>query len=189
MVKAHHAMNGLMFGSSNRARSGFSIIEIMIALAIIGLALTVVVPRLRRSDNALLYDTVARIQGLVQTGYTHALTTGKIQRVFFDLERNRVRLEQAQGTYNAQGKLEFEAVKIPYARTDFELDARFELRSVVINGKDFISGAIGTTTNEVWFFIMPEGLAQEVTLVLYDTVQDVQKALVMNPFTAQLRVS
>lgn len=185
LVKVRRVMSGLMFGKS----SGFSLLEIMIVLAIIGLSLTVVIPRLSRGDNKQFDELIASLQALVQVGYTNALVTGQIHRVFFDIEHNRIRLEKSTGKVNAQGKFDFEPLKISYVKTDFTLDDRFEIRHFVIQGKDEMSQAIGITTNEMWFFIMPEGLTQEVTMSIYDTLQDKEKTLVMNPFTAQLKVS
>jgi len=210
MEKVRHAMSGLMFGKSRLARlnfrstraavcgersrihtkgTGFTLIEIMIVLAIIGMALSVVIPRLSRGDNKLFDELITSLQAMVQLGYTSALTTGQIHRVFFDVEHNRVRLEKSTGKVNAQGNFDFEPLKISYVKTEIQLDERFEIRHFVIQGKDEIAHAAGITTNEMWFFIMPEGLAQEVTLTIYDTLQGKEKTLVMNPFTAQLRVS
>lgn len=194
MAKALHAMSGLMFGKSKIPQAklgdpGFTLIEIMIVLAIIGMALSVVIPRLARNDNKLLDECIASLQAMVQLGYTSALTTGRIHRVFFDVEHNRIRLEKSTGKVNAQGKFDFEPLKISYVKTELPLDDRFEIRRFVIQGKDEMSHAAGITTNEMWFFIMPEGLAQEVTITIYDSIQNTEKTLVMNPFTAQLRIA
>jgi type II secretion system protein H len=170
-------------------KSGFTIIEIMVVIAIIGLGLAVVIPRMSRNDNKLFDELIASLQSMVQTAYVNALTTGQIHRVFFDIEHNKIRLEKSTGKVNAQGKFDFEPLKISYVKTNISLDDRFEIRRFVIQGKDEMSHTAGVTTNEMWFFIMPEGLAQEVTITLYDSVQGKEKTLVMNPFTAQLGVT
>lgn len=185
MAKVLHETSGLMFG---KFKPGFTILEIMIVIAIIGLTLAVVIPRMSRNDNKQFDELVSGFQAVVQFGYTNALTTRALHRIFFDIPHHKIRLEKSTGKANAQNKLDFEPVQLSNVKTEIPLEERFEVRHFVIQGKDEMAKAVGATTNEMWFFIMPEGLVQEVSLVIYDEETNRQKTLTINPFTAQFTV-
>jgi hypothetical protein len=53
---------------------------------------------------------------------------------------------------------------------------------------------VGRSSDKVWFFVIPEGLTQAVTINLFDTKDLLQNkkprpvGLVLNPFSAQFSV-
>lgn len=175
-------------------RTGFTLLEILIVLALIGLLGAVIVPNLRRVTPRYERDQfIARLNALVQLGWQQAVIQHTIHQVIFNIGEKRVALSQDTGKRDATGDPVFETVKGLYLSTSFELPAQFNIKQFFIEGFDEMSRFVGRKTAELWFYIVPEGMTQDVIINLVDT-KDTRNGkprpvgLVLNPFTAQFKV-
>lgn len=179
-----------MLGISNR--SGFSLIEIMVVIALIGVLATVVVPNLRvRQPEYERKQFLGTLNGLLRLTAEQALTRRTLHRVYFDFKNNKIRIE-AKGTGKDQkGEQIFTVIKAPYLVSSLAWPANLSVKEFKIDGADEMARE-GRRTTEVWFYIIPEGLAQDVVINLVD-MQDKQRGkpkqigLVLNPFNAQFK--
>jgi prepilin-type N-terminal cleavage/methylation domain-containing protein len=71
---------------SARARSGFTLIEIMAVIVVIGLALALVLPNLSATRSAQLRDRARLLAGRIELARERAIVTGAPHRVMIDLE-------------------------------------------------------------------------------------------------------
>lgn len=177
-----------MFGKLKNNK-GFSFIEIVVAIALIALMATIVVPRFgSRNFKAERDKLISKLDTTLLLGYQNALSTGKLHRVYIDLEKKLIRLEVDSGKTNSQKVAEFKGVDIPYVRSDIKFE-NFEIINLYINKNDKLSGR--GVTKQTWFFISPSGLTQEVILNMKYTKNpentNANFALILNPFTAQFK--
>jgi len=184
-------INGSVSGISNK---GFTLIEILIAIALIGLMATVVVPNLgRRRPKAEREAFIAKVDALVQLAWQNALLTGKNQRVVFDFTKERVFLEQATGQKDAKGE-QFAPVTRSYLATELKWPKRYQIKNFFIEGFDEMTRFVGKKTGQTWFYAVPDGMTQRVTINLLDTAdkgadrRPKKIALVLNPFNARFKV-
>lgn len=82
-----------------RARSlpGFTLLEIGIALVILGLMLAIAVPSINAISGAELKKTTGMLQGLMRDTYSRAALSGNTHRVVFDLEVGSYWIEATEG--------------------------------------------------------------------------------------------
>lgn len=180
--------------SGTSSRSGFTLIEIMVAILIIGLMAAIVVPRLRTvAPDQKRKDFIAQLNGLVQFAWQRALTSGKVHRIFFDFDKKEIHVESVADKKDGKSEPEYEKVDRAYLKTSMDIPDNLEIVNFFIEHAGDEMRKSGTTDN-VWFFIVPDGLTQEVTInfVDYDDMlpngDARQFGLVLNPFSAQFKL-
>ncbi len=133
-------------------KQGFTLIEIVIVILIIGIIAAVGVPRFMRSPTSQTEQFVGRLNGLIQEAVESAQRSGASKRIFVDLIGKNVAIQ------SVGGKQEGKAISIPDA---------VEVSDVFINDKSAFALGSGEKRN-FYFLINPEGISQEVRLVLID---------------------
>lgn len=171
-------------------RVGFSLLQLMIALAIMGLVIAII-PNLQRPS----YERdqfIARLNALVQLAWQNAIITHKIHKITFDLSGRSAWLESEVEEKDRKGEPDFKPVTGLYADTSITWPRHIEIKAFLLEGQDltkaFLAGA-----KKVWFYVVPEGLAQPVTINFIDKEDTLdgkprQMGLVLNPFSAQFKV-
>lgn len=162
-----------------KQQEGISLIEIIIAIALIGVMAMLVLPRFARRGMSERDHIFQDINLLLHTAHTNALLTGNIHKVIFNLKESTINLQhEKDGT--------FVPVTITYLpKTSW--NPVYKLTHFIVKGKDEILEGEGVRTSEVWFFIMPDGLAQEVTLTFSSEEEQDTFSFALNPFNVQLR--
>lgn len=178
-----------------KSNSGFGLLEIMVAIGLIGMVMAAIVPNYqRRIPRAQRENFINSLDNLAQFARQHALRTQKIHKVFFDITNRRAWIEQQAAVKDSKGEPVFVPVKSASIRAVCNWEPHFVFQNFIIEGVDELSAyGGGRSTQEVWFFIVPDGLAQEVIINIADTKDTVkgksrQIGLVLNPFTAQYKV-
>ncbi len=171
-------------------KSGFTLIEILIAIAIIAILGAVAVPFLRpRSTSNERTLFISRLNGLLRVAVTTAQKTGMAQRIVVDIEKHTVHLESETTKKNDKGEPIFEPTRGLAVSRTFSWPKNIKIQQLYIEGSDEMDRPGGSVARTVWFFITPAGLAQDVIINMIDS-QDVtrgkprQVGLVLNPFTA-----
>jgi len=178
-----------MCGSSNR---GFTLLEVLIVLAILGIMGTVVVPNLRGRDPATeRKEFVARLNQFMTFAWYNGVVTDKVQKIVFDFEKQVIRLEQQKMEEEKPSQeTVYEPVTRAYTQTTLAWPKRYHVKNFLIEGFD---EAVGRKLKKTWIFVVPDGLAQDVVMNIVD-MSDVSQArkgapfsLVLNPFTAHFK--
>ena len=173
---------------------GFTLIEIVVAIAIIGFMAAIVVPNMfGPTASAERKSFIAKVNGLLFLGWQQALITHKIHMVTFDIAHKKVFLEVIESV-GSDNKPKTTPVKINYQSTSIVWPEQFEMQNFYIEGFDEVKTNMATKTAEKYFFyIMPDGLAQDVTINIFDTKDILPSGsarpvgLVLNPFSVQLK--
>ncbi len=177
-----------MFGISKKSQ-GFTILELVIALMILAIIAGIVAPNLfRRRSSYARQELSDKLTGLVELAYLEGSSSGKLHRVFFDIPRKLVRLER-ETTRKHAGQTVYEPAKSSYLKTSFDWPEHFDIKNFYIKARDEMAAGPGATTNTVWFYVAPDGVAQEVIININDTNELTAQgnpyafSLVLNPFT------
>lgn len=158
-------------------KAGFTILELMIVILILGLIAAMGVPRFLRSGRTPTEDFIGRLNVLTQEAVQLCEQTHKPHRVFFDLLAKKVSVQTAVGAVVLKG------IEIPDA---------VEIQDVLINGKSQFT--TGSEKRTVYFLINPDGISQEVVLILIDHKVRASNparglySFYLNPFTSVFRV-
>lgn len=177
-----------MSGMNNR--SGFSLLELLVAIAIIGLLSAVIVPNLQRTTPRYEREAfIARFNSLVQYGWLQALLTHKTQRITVDVGKKRISLAASSDERDRSGELIFKPIPDAVEDTEIVIPDQIQIKQFFIEGFDMMTKFARSKTASMWFYIVPEGMAQNVVVNFMD-IQDLrddqprQGALILNPFTA-----
>lgn len=155
-------------------RRGFTILEIMVVIFLIGLIATIAVPRFLRSPIPEAEQFMGKLNGLVIQAVEQAQQADEPRRVFFDLSARIVEIQTVKGTTSG-GRL--------------VLPESVQLTDVVINNTSQFG--VGGTKHTVYFFINAEGISQEVRLMLTEQTPSGERLyqFLLNPFTSTFRLA
>ena len=175
---------------------GFTLVEILIAIAIVAFFGVIVVPNFRaRMPSYERQQFVTRLNAFVRLAAHNAMVTGNVHEVHLDIVKKSLYIRAETGKKDNQGRPIFNRVTIPALETSYTWDDHLDIKNFYIDGTDQIGGlGLGIKKKlEVWFYIAPDGLTQEVVINLIDTKdkdpdgKSKRIHLVLNPFSAQFK--
>lgn len=174
----------------SKLQAGFSFIELMVVILLLGIMATILIPNIAYVRPG--YERrafVAQVNNLLRFAWRDALISQKIHRIHFDLKKRIIRV-QVEGAEHGNEK-KFYDVKTQYVKSWYEWPEHIIIKQLFV-GKEEQLQRPGTKTESAWFFIVPEGMSQEVIINALTTIEKDEKGkekqigLVINPFTAQL---
>ncbi len=177
---------------SGTCKQGFSLIELLVAIAIVLLMATISVPAYKTLfPNIERNNFLSKLEQLTTFAWHNALTTNKINAIVFDIRESKVRVQEDSGARDTTGKITLKNIQKAHVQTSMAIPKSLEIKNFIIEGFDEASK--GGRLENAYFYIMPDGLAQQVTINMIDTAQRVggraqQIGLVLNPFSARFKV-
>jgi len=175
-------------------RQGFSLLELLVAIAIIGVLSAIIVPNVQRSTPRYERESfIARFNSLVQYGWQQALSTHKVQRINVDIGKKLISLTVASDEKDRSGEIVFKPIPDAVSDTEIAIPDYMQIKQFFIEGFDMMTKFARSKTASVWFYIIPEGMVQSVVINCMDMndLRDDQPrpvGLVLNPFTAQFKI-
>lgn len=175
-------------------KRGFTLIEIAIGLAILGIAGSVVVPSFQRQMKRYEQNKcIAQLSSIVTQASLNSIQSGKIHRVKANLSSGIIVIEKQKEAEG--GEITYEKVPLYFSDKDFVLPKSYKVIHFYIEGVDECAqhGA-GRTIEDVFFFLYPRGYTQAVVINILnedDTTKSAQGneiGLVLNPFNLQFEV-
>lgn len=171
--------------------SGFTFIELVIVLAILGLMLAVAVPNFQKFRPGYeRRQLVATLSVLTQRAWQNALATHELHRLWFDLERRKVVVQKATDKKDRSGEQIFEEISDEYVPASYHWPESLQIKDFFADGADLLH-VPGLRVEELWFYVFPDGSAQEVIVNFFDTADTSESeagtrlSLVLNPFSVK----
>lgn len=174
-------------------RAGFSLLELLIVIAIaaaVGAAFISLLSSIQPANARIQF--VSKLNELVQFGWQQTVITKKVHRILFDIKNRKASLE-VESEKSTPSKIAFEPLKKSFIATSMTWSDSIIIKQLLIEGFDEMKRFTGSKTETVWFYIVPDGMVQAVTINFLDKEQTVDGkpkpvGLVLNPFTAQFKV-
>ncbi len=179
--------------SQSGNKPGFSLIEIIIALALVGLLMAITVPNLLGRRVVQERKAFAsELNTVMSEVWLRGLENNILHKITFDLEHRKIEVSQQTDTLDAEKKPIFAPVALHFASNSYTWPETFEIQQLYVQGVDEIAaGGLSRKTENIWFFMMPDGTTQEVIINIVDQPENQsekdakQISIVLNPFTAQ----
>lgn len=172
-------------------KPGFTLLELVVAVAIIALIVVAVVPRFDRGLPLRRRQAFTQeLNALLGLGWQQALTLNRVHRVTFNFEKGDIAL-QVERDDGATSKKVFNDSDVPYVATAVALPTDYEIKNFYIEGHDEMQRSSSRKTKSAYFFIVPEGLVQSVVINAIDKSdldeqgRAVRFGLVVNSFSGQ----
>jgi prepilin-type N-terminal cleavage/methylation domain-containing protein len=175
-------------------KSGFSLLEILIVVLIIGLLSSMIAPNFQRATPRYEREAfIARFNTVVQFGWQQALITHKLHRVTVDIGKSLITLMADSGEKDKSGEAVFKLITNAVEDITCPIPDQILIKQFFIEGYDMMTKHGRSGTKSAWFYIVPDGIVQNVVINCNDTkdTQDNKSrpvGLVMNPFSAQFKV-
>ncbi len=170
---------------------GLTLIELLIGIAIIGMIMAALIPLMQQKEPG--YERkqfTARLNSLMQLAWQQAIITHAVHRVLFDFKERKASIEKDITRSATAKKLEFEAVKGQDAQISWP--QTFIIQQFIIEGFDEMRRKAGGKAETSWFYLIPDGMTQQVTINGIDKDEMIEGkpsrfGLVLNPYTAQFK--
>ena len=174
-------------------KPGFGLIEILIAIALVGILLSIAVPNmLGRRVVQERKAFVSQLNTIMSEVWLRGLETGLVHKVNFDLEHRTLDVSQQVDKVDADRKPVFEPITLHFSSNTYRWPDTFDIQQLYIQKVDEVAaGGLSRKTENIWFFVMPDGVCQEVIVNIVDQPENQsekegkQFSVVLNPFTAQ----
>lgn len=193
VAQDHQKKSGSVFGINNNVR-GFTFLELLVVLLIIGIIGSVVVPALNTTTPRYEREQfIAGLNALMQTALSMTVSSHMMHQIYFNFKTREISIRQHTGAYTRDGEPEIKPIMNAYLQATQTIPDQFVFKQFIIEGINEMRSE-HAKTNEIWFYIVPEGLAQHVTINMLDTNDTIEGekprpiGLVLNPFTAQFKV-
>lgn len=177
-----------MCGISNK--SGFTLLEILVAIALVAILATIVVPNLfQRKPYYERQQFIRSLNMLSSFAWQQAIITHKTHKITFDMPKRMASVQIETDKKNDKGDSVFAPMKGAYLKTSFTWPKHLEIKNFYIEGFDEMGRMVGGKTNEIWYYVVPNGTAQAVIINIIDTQDKInnkprQIGLVLNPYSA-----
>lgn len=171
--------------SSPKVRKGFSLVEILIVLAFIGLLFGLARPRLGPATRNPVTLFVENLNRALAVAYSNAVLSGRTHRVYFDLQKKSMSVDEAQRERDSSGALKFSPLRTALIGRNVPIDG-VTIRKFFIGGEDELKRG---ADKDVWLLVTPQGYAQDVRLGMVRDATGQNFEVVINPFLCTAQVS
>ncbi len=189
-MKIVRKKSGLVLGK----RAGFSFVEIIVAILILGITLSVAVPSLLKKEPKQQRQLfVQELNRFLEQASHQGIVTGIIQKITFDTNKRELTVMAEKYAVHDKQEKEEQQKNEPTHRMAWP--DNLDVEQFFIQGVDeFSARNSGKTTNEIWFYLIPDAMAQEVIINGRD-IKDVRAggeqktwSFVLNPFTLRFKI-
>ena len=178
---------------TKKAQPGFSLLELMIVLALIGLLGAFVVPNLFRTKHgAERKEFLTSFETLLKDAVLRSIVENETHQIYIDIVHELIQTRIYDETsIEANQHKQFTRVQDNQYLTEIKFSKQFKFQNFFINGVEEL--VAGTAALDILFYIMPDGTSQAIIANVIDqdedgSVSDVNFSFVINPFYARMSV-
>jgi type II secretory pathway pseudopilin PulG len=175
---------------SQHTTAGVSFIEILVLLLLISMFMSFVAPRfLTNPRGKEKKEFFSQFSQLLSDTIYQAITSKKIHQVFFDFDHREIKVKIHTPSKEEQDKhKQFKPVPEGIFHSSTTIPERLVIKNFFIQGVDEMGQ--GKVTHDAWFYIMPDGTSQTVTINIEDENEETnnQFAITINPFYSQAKL-
>lgn len=170
-------------------RSGFSLLELVIVIALMAIMAIAVLPNLRKSTTSQPQEFVVKLNALMQSAWQQALLSGRVQKIIFNFSTKKIVLHECISAGKTSAEDKFVPVTGTYLETELDLPLGYTMNNFYVDGKDEMMRSGKRET--VFFYVMPAGMAEPVIINMSFVDEDHSEqpvwkfGMVLNPFSAQ----
>jgi prepilin-type N-terminal cleavage/methylation domain-containing protein len=147
---------------------GFSLLELVVVLVILGILGTIVMPNLGRLKPGYEHDQfTSNIRMLVRRAWQESLLNHQLHRIYFDLEKQIVRIDKETNKKTGTGGIAYEQLEGVYMPSAYQWPATMQMKDFFVDGQD-IFHVKGVRITEVWFPIFADGTTQHIIMNWFD---------------------
>lgn len=161
-------------------RRGFTMLEIMVVLLLIGVAVGMVLPRMiRRAPDTEWPAITDELNNMLYFARQEAITTQKIHRLVFKKKEQTIHVE-VQGPQTKPGIYSYESVFSYYFTTHYTFPEIIKCQAVKQGKKNLFDENKGVA----YCYVVPHGLVEDVVVELErsDTDRTSSARFVIQPF-------
>lgn len=146
----------------------FSLLEVLIVVFIIGVAASMVMPRLLRRSPAIEWRSVRdELNNMLYFARQEAITSQKIHRLTFNRPERVITVEVEAGE-KKPGEPIYEPVYSHYFTSRYEVPEQLSLTRLRLGKKELFSEHKGRG----WCYVLPHGLVEDIALTIERTDKD-----------------
>ena len=167
-----------------KASKAFTIIEMLVAIALIGVIAAVILPMLFRRAPGADWKTIGReLNNLVAFTRQEAIANQKTYRLVFKRRPNEadsVRIEEEVPNPEKPGRLMYKPVSSYYFSTTYKLADTIKIKAVYLGRQEMFEERRGVA----YCYIIHDGLVQDVLVHLVRKIENNETiaSYKMNPF-------
>lgn len=143
---------------------GFSLLEIMVVLLLIGVFTAIAIPTFRSITGSKLKSTANQLQGLIRDTYARASLSGKTCRIVFDMDKKVYWVEESANDDKREWERDpdFKAVEDELGKKQ-KLPEDIYFRSIWIDRFEERAGK-----GQIALYFFPDGYTEEAQIVIAD---------------------
>ena len=186
-----------------KSRSGFTLIEILVVVALIGLIMSIAVPNATLALKVNISNSTRELASTIRSTYDEAVLKGQVYRLAFDIEKREYWVEQGDKDFLLKTAEQQEAEDQRLARLSDEERAKHKdpfvlARNVTkkkkslpkgVHFKDIITAHTkdATTGGMVYAHVFPHGFVEKLVIHLKDDYER-ETTLLVNSVNGKSRM-
>ena len=170
-----------------KSAKGFSLIELLIVLAIVGMIIAVAVPQVTKAFRVGLKSVSNQVGGAFSFAYETAIIKQRVLRFVFDLDKNIYRLEICNVDNFMPSMIGDSSLFSPY-RGELGKDKKTE-SGIIIHSVKYqgVSEVINSGMTFVYFF--PQGVSDGVIVTFKGkSTEESFYSIILNPINGKFKI-
>lgn len=179
-------------------KKAFTLIEVLIVLAIVGMIIGIGVPQVQRVFRTNLKSSAAKLSGLIRFAYDSSVIKGLTHRIVFDFDKRSYKLEVSSNGElialdEAKKKLdEDEEIKETPSFYAYDGEAGKEIvmpSGIFFDSVENISIKRKVTSEQAYLYFFPQGMTEDVIIRLKSEKGEISYySIKVNPANAKTKI-
>ncbi len=191
------------FHNVKTPKSGFTLIEILVVIALIALVTTVAIPNINQAYKVKITNSTRELASTIRSAYDEAVLKGQVHRMAFDIAKNQYWVEIGERNFQLLTVEQKELVEKKESKLSKEEKDKkkspFQLAKNINKHKNSLPSGVHFSEIQtvlykepikvgvVYAHVFPHGFFEKLILHLKDD-QDRESTLMVNPVTGKSQI-